>query len=103
MLCVPLSVTVNCPVASDPAEKVAPCPCVHGCVGDSPLASVLQFDRRVSQVPEGVGPPAPDVAPLVSQYSAASLAAPVARQKPSAREQALPILARRIRRICLCV
>src|SRR2546429_2699114 len=62
-------VTVKEPVASEPAEKIALSLAVHVVVADKPVESVVQFAvAPVSQVPVGVGPPAPVLAPLMSQY-----------------------------------
>jgi len=60
---------VYAPVASDPAEKKALLLAlsVHNVVATPPAESVLQFAVAVFQVPDGLVPPAPVVAPLMSQ------------------------------------
>src|SRR5262245_48928344 len=47
----------------------------HCCVGLGPPApSSVQLAVLVSQVPDGVAPPAPTLKPLMSQYRSAALA-----------------------------
>src|SRR5262245_7310390 len=58
-LCVPLTVTVNAPVASAPAEKAATFPPIQAAVLLDPVLSVLQLVLETFQVPAGVAPPAP--------------------------------------------
>jgi hypothetical protein len=69
---VPLTVTVNVPVASLPAEKTAVSPGVHGAVAKEPVESADQFGVEASQVPAGVVPPAPGVEPSMSQKLSAA-------------------------------
>ena len=70
---VPSIVTVNEPVASEPAEKKAtlpspaPVPDTHAAVAASPAALGLQLAAVLFHVPLGVAPPAPGVAPSMSQ------------------------------------
>src|SRR6266542_5541881 len=65
-VCDPLSVTVNIPVASVPAENTAVLPELHPAVAAVPADEVLQGVPD-PQVPVGVGPPAPLVVPFLSQ------------------------------------
>jgi hypothetical protein len=65
---VPEVVIVYGPVASLPAEKIAVSPSAHVVVADVPVGSVVHFDPTVSHVPVGLGPPAPAVSALLSQY-----------------------------------
>src|SRR5258706_15059432 len=67
-VCAAVVVTVKMPVASVPAEKKASSLAAQVVVAMAPAESVLQFDVVISQLPVGVAPPAPGVAPLMSQY-----------------------------------
>src|SRR5436190_7169049 len=73
-VCVPaMGVIVNVPVASVAAEKIAVSPLAHVVAALAPLESVVQFAVvAVSHVPAGVAPPAPAVAPFMSQYLGAA-------------------------------
>ncbi len=63
------TVTVKLPVASVPAEKMAVSVVpLQGDVAALPVESVLQLASVMFQFPVGVAPPAPAVAPLMSQY-----------------------------------
>jgi hypothetical protein len=48
-------------------------------VAEEPVESVLQKAEVVFHAPPGVGPPAPGVAPLISQYLTAALAEEAAK------------------------
>ena len=61
--------TVKFPVASAPAENSAVSPAVQVVVKPIPVETPFQFALVKSQLPDGVVPPAPDVAPLMSHHS----------------------------------
>lgn len=63
----PTTVTLNEPVAAVPAENTANCPAGQPDVDASPVALGLQFASTALHVPLGVVPPAPGVAPSMSQ------------------------------------
>jgi len=87
---VPLSVTVNAPEASLPAEKIAVLLSVHNPAASVPEESVLQLPVVKSHVPDGVALPVPPVAPFRSQYRVAacpvwSVKAPRSNRKEKGR------------------
>jgi hypothetical protein len=61
-------VTVKVPVASVPAEKKTSSVFVKSVGAAVPAELDVQFVVVISQLPVGVAPPAPAVAPLMSQY-----------------------------------
>src|SRR5436190_16568136 len=63
-----VSVTVYVPVASVPAEKTALPPALQVVGLPVPLDDEFQLAVLLSQFPVDVAPPAPAVAPFVSQY-----------------------------------
>src|SRR5205823_5160732 len=73
------SVTLNEPIASVPAEKTAVSVVpLHTAVAEEPVESVLQVEPP-EIFPLGVAPPAPGVAPLMSQYLLAAWTDPAQR------------------------
>jgi len=65
---VPLSVMAKLPEAFVPAEKTALSPLAQVVPTVSPFTAVVQLEVVVFQAPDGVAPPAPRVALLMSQY-----------------------------------
>src|SRR5207249_3899120 len=67
-LWVPLTVTLNAPVPSVPAEKTAVFPLVHAAAVPVPADEPSHTRFDAFHAPPGVAPPAPAVVPLISQY-----------------------------------
>src|SRR5262245_4704036 len=71
-------VTVNAPVPSLPAENTASSKSVQVVGAEAPFGSDVQLVSTVFHVPVGTpAPPAPGVAPSVSQYLIAAVTLPV--------------------------